>query len=179
MTVRTWSSRAAANNSVSASGPNSLPIRVCTRCLMISAPGDAPRTYRPIIDHACEQFISAVFVHHHLDRLGTGKLHRAAVAAKHLGLADRLLRREQGARFEIAKSPFEHFLGFGRSIVGIVKTVDDDDQPQPILHRGTDHAVAALLGISGLESVTAFQSGQQRIAVLLPDRVPGEFALAK
>src|SRR6202140_3320999 len=42
MTVRTWSSRAAANNSVSASGPNSLPIPDSTRCLMISAPGDPP-----------------------------------------------------------------------------------------------------------------------------------------
>src|SRR5438132_2050878 len=42
MTVRTWSSRAAANNSVSASGPNSLPIPDNTTWRMISAPGDPP-----------------------------------------------------------------------------------------------------------------------------------------
>src|SRR5664280_1743657 len=42
MTVRTWSSRAAANNSVSASGPNSLPMPDRTRCRIISAPGDPP-----------------------------------------------------------------------------------------------------------------------------------------
>src|ERR1700720_3384501 len=198
MTVRTWSSRAAANNSVSASGPNSLPIPDSTRCLMISAPGDPPgsrvtmecnfaasrrsasalicvdlpdpsppskvmnrprpgvrltaasailellgacakhsddelarpidcpphrrsladrfrridrslhghlgaapypdeadlltgldrRTHRPIIDHARDQFIGAVFLHHHLDRFGARKLHRAALAAKHFGVAD-------------------------------------------------------------------------------------------
>src|SRR5664280_2101146 len=42
MTVRTWSSRAAANNSVSASGPSSLPMPDSTRCRMIAAPGDPP-----------------------------------------------------------------------------------------------------------------------------------------
>src|SRR5450631_1410199 len=42
MTVRTWSSRAAANNRVSASGPSSLPMPDNTRCRMISAPGDPP-----------------------------------------------------------------------------------------------------------------------------------------
>src|SRR5665647_1790815 len=42
MTERTWSSRAAANNSVSASGPSSLPMPDSTRCRMISAPGDPP-----------------------------------------------------------------------------------------------------------------------------------------
>src|SRR5260370_41691156 len=42
MTDRTWSSRAAANNSVSASAPSSLPIPDNTRCRMISAPGDPP-----------------------------------------------------------------------------------------------------------------------------------------
>src|ERR1700690_1996758 len=41
-TVRTWSSRAAANNSVSASGPSSLPMPDNTRCRMISAPGEPP-----------------------------------------------------------------------------------------------------------------------------------------
>src|SRR5438477_1161680 len=42
MTVRTWSSRAAANNSVSASAPNSLPMPDSTTCRMISAPGEPP-----------------------------------------------------------------------------------------------------------------------------------------
>src|ERR1700686_3899025 len=42
ITERTWSSRAAANSSVSASGPNNLPMPDSTRCRMISAPGDPP-----------------------------------------------------------------------------------------------------------------------------------------
>src|SRR4051812_29773889 len=289
MTVRTWSSRAAANNSVSASAPNSLPIPDSTRCLMISAPGDPPgsrvtmarsfaalsrsasiliwvdfpdpsppskvmnrprpavlltavsaiskllgagakhsddefartidrpphrrsladrlrrinrrlhgdivpppdphdpnplagfdrRTYRPVIDDAGDQFIAAVFVHHHLDRLGACELHRAALAAEHLGVADRLLWREQGSRFEIAKSPFEHFLRFGCTIVGIVETVDGNDQPHAVLHGRAYHAVATLLGISGLQSVGAFQRGQKRITILLPDLVPGVLAFAE
>ncbi len=137
------------------------------------------RTYRPIINHARDQFIGAVLVHHHLDRLGTGKFHRAALAAKHLGVADRLLCREQRPHLEVAKSPFEHLLGFGGAIVGIIEPVHDNNQPQAILHGGADHAVAAFLGVSGLQPVGALEGGQQRIAVLLPDLVPGEFALAK
>src|ERR1700685_1167382 len=42
ITLRTWSSRAAANNSVSASAPKSLPMPDSTRCRMISAPGEPP-----------------------------------------------------------------------------------------------------------------------------------------
>src|SRR6478735_3420691 len=42
ITVRTWSSRAAANSSVSASGPSSLPMPDSTRCRMTSAPGEPP-----------------------------------------------------------------------------------------------------------------------------------------
>src|SRR6202035_5051099 len=42
ITVRTWSSRAAANNNVSASGPTSLPMPDKTRCRMISAPAEPP-----------------------------------------------------------------------------------------------------------------------------------------
>src|SRR6202158_3963477 len=289
MTVRTWSSRAAANNSVSASGPNSLPMPESTRCRMISAPGDPPgsrvttvrslaafsrsasvlicvdlpdpsppskvinrprpdalltavsamselldaeakhsddefartvdrpphrrshadgirginrrlhgdigaapnpdhadlltgldgRADRPVINHACDQLVGAVFLNHHLDRLGADQLDRSAVAAEHLGIADQLLCREQRPRLEIAISPFQHLLGFGRAIVGILQTVDDDDQPYSVLHGGADHAVAALLGITGLQPVGALERIQQRIAVLLPDLVPGEFLLAE
>src|SRR5580704_17773309 len=68
------------------------------------------RADRPVIDDACDQFVVAVFLHHHLDRIGTGELDRTAVAAKYPGVADRLLRRDQRPHLEIAKSPFQHLL---------------------------------------------------------------------
>src|SRR4029077_10056520 len=108
-----------------------------------------------------------------------GELHRTALATKYLGIADRLIGGEQSARFEVAETPFEHFLGFRGPIIGIVKAVDDHDQPYAVLHGGADHAVPALLGISGLEAVGALEGVQQWIAVLLPDLVPGEFLLAE
>src|SRR5580692_11597585 len=138
------------------------------------------RAYRPIIDNARDQFVGAVFLNHHLDRLRTGKLDRTAVATEYLGVADRLLRRKQGPFLEIAKSPFEHFPGLVRPVFGILETVDDDDQPNAVLHSGADHAVAALLGIAGLQPVGPLErGGQQRVAIRLPDLVPGEFAFAE
>src|SRR5665213_3984867 len=229
ITLRTWSSRAAANNSVSASAPSSLPMPDSNRCRMISAPGDPPgsrvrmqRSFaalrrsasvliwvdlpdpsppskvmnrprpdallaaasaisellgaeaehaddefaraidraphggsladglsridrrfhgdigaapnpddadplagldgsadRPIIDDARDQFVVAVFRHHHLDRHRARKLERAAVAAEHPGIADRLVGREQSARLEIAEAPFQHLLGFGGAVLRI------------------------------------------------------------
>src|SRR3954453_8195848 len=260
MTVRTWSSRAAANNSVSASAPNNLPMPDSTTCLMISAPGEPPgsrvtiarilatfrrsasilicvgfpappapskvmnrprpgvrltaastiseflgaqaertddefactidrpahrrshadgfsrinrrlhgdiasapnphdtdllaglhrRAHWSAIDQARDQLVDAVLVNHRLDRFGANQFDRAAFAAKHLCVANRLPGREQCPRFEVAKSPFEHFLGFGRTIVGVLQAVDYHDQPYAILHGGADHAVTALLGIPGL-----------------------------
>src|ERR1700722_10065423 len=289
ITVRTWSSRAAANSSVSASGPSSLPMPDNTRCLMISAPGDPPGSRvtmvrslaafrrsasvliwvdlpepsppskvikrprpgglliaasaisellgaeakhsdhefaravdraphrraladrirrvdrrlhgdvsaaphpddadllagfdgganRTAVDHARDQFVVAVLLYHHLDRLGARKPDRAAVAAEHLGIADRLLRGEQCPRLEIAESPFQHLLGLGGAVIRILEAVDDADQADAVLHGRADHAVAALVGKSGLQPVGARQRGQERIAVLLADLVPGELLLAE
>src|SRR5664279_3094917 len=44
---------------------------------------------RPAIDDARDQLVAAVLLHHHLDRIRARKLDRAAVAAEHLGIADR------------------------------------------------------------------------------------------
>src|SRR5882757_918649 len=289
ITVRTWSSRAAANNSVSASGPSSLPMPDSTRWRMISAPGEPPgsrvtmarnlaasrrsaslriwvdfpepsppsnvmkrprrlgrwiaasamselrgagtehaddeflgtvertahrrsgadslrredrlfhrdiaatpnphdadllarrdrRLDRTAIDNPREQRVVAVLRHQHLDWIGADELDRAALAAEHPGIADRLIGRDQRPGFKTAEAPFQHLLGFGGAIVRILKTVDHDDQPRVVLHRRADHAVAALLGVAGLQPIGAGQGLEQRIAVLLADLVPGELLLAE
>ena len=137
------------------------------------------RPHRAVIDDARDQLFAAVLRHHHLDRLAACELDRAALAAEHLGVADLLVGREQRARLEIAKTPFQHLLGFRGAIVGIFEAVDHDDQPGVVLHGRADHAVAAVLGVAGLQPVGAVERVQQRIAVLLADLVPGEFLLRR
>ena len=137
------------------------------------------RPDRAAIDHARDQLLVDVFRHHHLDRLRARKPDRATVAAKHFCVADRLVGGEQRAGLEIAKTPFQHLLGLGGAVVRVFQAVDHDDQPGVVLHGGADHAVAALLGVAGLQAVGARHRIQQWIAVLLPDLVPSEFLLAE
>src|SRR5207302_10372105 len=107
-------------------------------------PDDADRlagrdrfAHRPVIDDARDEFFAAaVFGHHDLDRFGARQFHRPALAAKHPGIADRLIRRDQGTHFKIAESPFQHFLGFARAVVRVFQAVDDNDQPYAVLHGG-------------------------------------------
>src|SRR5215831_3262312 len=244
MTVRTWSSRAAANSSVSASGPSSLPMPDRTRCRMISAPGEPPgsrvmiarsfaasrrsakhlmcvdfpdpsppsnvmkrprpgirlitcsamselidagaehsdhklaraidgaahggpgtyrlrgvnrcldhdiraapnlhhpdslpgldrRMHRAAIDHAGDQFLVGVLLHHHLDRFRADQLDRAAFAAEQPCVTERLLGRKQGSPLEIAISPFQHLFGFVGAVFLIFQAIDDHDQADAVLH---------------------------------------------
>ena len=58
------------------------------------------------------------------------------------------------------------------------QAIDHDDQAQSALHRRADETIARFLGEAGLEAVRTDREGQQRVAIVLANLVPGEFALA-
>ena len=60
----------------------------------------------------------------------------------------------------------------------LLQAVDHHDQAQIRSARPSRQAVAGLLGEAGLQPVGADVHGEQRIAVVLADLVPGELALA-
>ncbi len=135
------------------------------------------RPHRSLIDDTRDQLVAAALLHHDADWLMAGEGHRTAGAAKHLGIADHVLGLEQRAQLEAAKSPFQQFLGLGHAIVRIIETVDHHDQPQPVLDGRGDRAISAILGRSRDQAIGPRHRVQQRIAVLLADLVPDEFAL--
>src|ERR1700720_2991474 len=98
-------------------------------------------------------------------------------AAIDLGLRDFLALAEEEAGLEIVESPFEQLLALVGALLFRAQAVDHDDQAQPVLHRRADETVARFLGEAGLEAVGADIHGEQGIAVLLADLVPGELAL--
>src|SRR5262245_65063354 len=99
-------------------------------------------------------------------------------AAEQLGLRDLLAVGEEKTRLEAVEARLEELLALVGALLLGLEAVDHDDEPQPVLHRGADEAVARLLGEAGLEAVRSDRHRQQRIAVVLADLVPGELALA-
>ena len=85
---------------------------------------------------------------------------------------------EQRPRLEAVEAPIQQLLGLVGALLRALQPVDHDDQPQAVLHRRADQAVAGLLGEAGLHAVGADVHREQRIAVLLADLVPGELPLA-
>ena len=108
-----------------------------------------------------------------------GDRNAALRAAIDLGLGDGLAFGEQHAGVEILEAIVQQLLGVVGAVLGILQSGDHDDQPHAVLHRGADQIVAGLVGEAGLHAVGAIDGAEQRIAVLLADLVPGEFALAE
>src|SRR5262245_4232544 len=78
----------------------------------------------------------------------------------------------------MVEAPVEQLLGLVGALLLRLEAVDHDDQAQSVLHRRPDEAVTGFLGEAGLEAVGSDRHGEQGIAVVLTDLVPGEFTLA-
>ena len=97
---------------------------------------------------------------------------------KTLRLADHLALVEEQPRLEGAKAPVEQLARLRlRPVAGRLEAVHHHDQPLPVLHRRADQAEAGLVDVARLQAVGADVHGQQRVAVLLADLVPGELPL--
>ena len=89
------------------------------------------------------------------------------------------LRRTECAARNSRKPHSSSFLASSARSLAVCHAIDHHDEPQAVLHRRADQAVAGFLGESGLQAVGADLHRQKRIAVLLSDLVPGEFGLAE
>ena len=114
----------------------------------------------------------------HPDRLRRDERQGAPVAAVDLGFADRLVGREELPRLEGAEPVIQELARLGRAVPGGLEAADHHDEPLTVLDRRPGQRVAGFLEEPGLQPVGARELGQERIAVLLPDLVPGELPLA-
>src|SRR5262249_32517593 len=104
--------------------------------------------------------------------------HMPLLPAIPLRLGDLLAIREKKPGLKMVKSPIEELLAFVAALLLAAQSIHDDNQAHSVLHRRSDQTVSRFLGEPRFEAVGADAHGKQRVAIVLPDLVPGEFVLA-
>ena len=95
-----------------------------------------------------------------------------------LRLADLLALAQQRPRLPGVEAPLHEAHQFLDPLVEAGKAGDDHDDPPPVLVGRAGEAVARLVGMAGLEAVGAGDAAEQRVAIVLGDRLVGAHRLA-
>src|SRR3546814_10282112 len=93
------------------------------------------------------------------------------------GCVDRLAGGEQPVGAEFAEAPFQEALGFARTLVDVLQSVDDEYETTTFALDGCRETISGLLGVSGLEAVDTHILVEERIAISLLDVVVSKFLL--